>query len=54
MMSYYFLCIAYILLVYCISGSGGLVQGVTKAVTDLELSMIAEEWERYAEVLREK
>ena len=31
-----------------------LVQGVTKAVTDLGLSMIAEEWESYDELLRER
>ena len=31
-----------------------MVQGVTKAVTDLGLSMIAEEWEGYDEVLRKR
>ena len=31
-----------------------LVQGVTRAVTDLGLSMIAEEWESYDELLRER
>ena len=31
-----------------------MVQGVTKAVTDLGLSMIAEEWEVYDEMLRKK
>ena len=31
-----------------------LVQGVTKAVTDLGLSMIAEEWESYDELLRKR
>ena len=31
-----------------------MVQGVTKAVTDLGLSMIAEEWEGYDELLRKR
>ena len=31
-----------------------MVRGVTKTVTDLGLSMIAEEWESYDEMLREK
>ena len=31
-----------------------MVQGVTKAVTDLGLSMIAEEWESYDELLRKR
>ena len=31
-----------------------MVQGVTKAVTDLGLSMIAEEWEHYDELLRKR
>ena len=31
-----------------------IVQGVTKAVTDLGLSMIAEEWEHYDELLRKR
>lgn len=31
-----------------------LVQGVTKSVTDLGLSMIAEEWESYDELLRSR